>query len=259
MKLGGKISRVLFLILFSLEKSAYSLTPPCPQLHPEREDRNASSTLGQKASFLPAQDIVLSHPLDTTLVIYSSENLATNSGSCHYLRFLRLSWETQGLFMWRIQLWRSLVFMVKAPYLRRQPTLEVISAASLHDSSSRFRAPLLPSYTALSFFRYLTGLLPLHLLSHTHHDLQSLAFPPTPEASKPYCGAFFFFFPFCTLISLGCYLILTVFCFGFSTLPLGKISTLIPLTSSSSDSMPYKWHKEGEKIQTLWMSFTLNL
>ena len=90
-KLGGQISRVRFLILFSLEKSAYSLTPPCPQLHPEREDRNASSTLGQKASFLPAQDIVLSHPLDTTLVIYSSENLATNSGSCHYLWFLRLS------------------------------------------------------------------------------------------------------------------------------------------------------------------------
>ena len=146
-KLGGKISRVLFLILFSLEKSAYSLTPPCPQLHPERIGMHLPLLAKRPPPclLLPAQDIVLSHPLDTTLVIYSSENLATNSGSWHYLPFLRLSWETQGLFVWRIQLWRHLVFMVKALYLLRQPALEVISAASLHDGSSRFGDPLLPS------------------------------------------------------------------------------------------------------------------
>lgn len=92
-KLGGKISRVLFLILFSLEKSAYSLTPPCPQLHPERIGMRLPLLAKRPPPclLLPAQDIVLSHPLDTTLVIYSSENLATNSGSWHYLRFLRLS------------------------------------------------------------------------------------------------------------------------------------------------------------------------
>ena len=127
--------------------------------------------------------------------------------------------------------------------LPRPPMPEVVSAASLHGSFSRFADPLLPSYTAPSFFGYLTSLLSLHLLFCTHHNLQSLAYPPAPKASKPYCGALFFILR-CQILGLSpnsyCVLLLLLLLLLFSIQPLGKISTLIPLTSSSSGSVPCK-------------------
>ena len=149
------------------------------------------------------------------------------------------SWWKHRIFggnpLWRLSV--LLVFMTVLPdfELHCSPLTQLSVSLGISPAYS----PCICSPTPIMTYRALP--------SHPPQKLQSPTVVP------------FFFFPFCTLISLCCYLCLTVFCFGFSTLPLGKISTLIPLTSSSSDSMPYKWHKEGEKIQTLWMSFTLNL
>ena len=159
----GKISRVLFLLLFSIEKSAYSLTPPCLSFILRVRIGMRLPLLTKRPPpclLLPAQDIALSHPLETTLAISSFENLATNSGSCHYFRSRRWSWETQGLFAWWIQLQGHLIFKVKAPYLfRGHPHLRLSVQLVFMTAVPDLEIPLLPSYTAPSFFRYLTSLL----------------------------------------------------------------------------------------------------
>lgn len=137
--------------------------PSLPQLHPESEDRNVSSTLDQKASSLPA--LACSGHCFV---------LPTRDNSCHIvfwefgdqLRVLSLLQVSQVI----LGNSRAVCVMNPAPgpfdfqgestvSLPRPPTPEVISAASLHHSSSRFGDPLLPSYPAPSFFRYLTSLL----------------------------------------------------------------------------------------------------